>query len=184
MQATELLMEEHEVIVRVLNAMEKATRRLEAGEPVNPDFYIKSAEFIKGFADGCHHKKEEGVLFPALVVAGLPKESGPLAVMLAEHEEGRQLTRSMRQAAENLQGGDASAKDEIIKNASGYIRLLRLHIQKENNILFPMADKIVPVEKQPQIEEEFEHIEHEETGEGIHEKYLALAELLEKECDQ
>ena len=27
----------------------------------------------------------------------------------------------------------------------------------------------------------FDHVEHEETGEGVHEKYLALAEKLDAE---
>jgi hemerythrin-like domain-containing protein len=181
MKATEILMEEHQVIQCVLNTLEKAATRLSAGEVVSPAFFLEAADFIKGFADGCHHRKEEGVLFPAMVNNGLSRESGPVAVMLAEHEEGRRLTRGMRQAAEQLQAGEASAREEVVRNALGYVRLLRQHIYKENNILFPMADKIIPVDQHAQIDEAFEHIEHEETGEGVHEKYLALAERLERE---
>jgi hemerythrin-like domain-containing protein len=61
------------------------------------------------------------------------------------------------------------------------VALLRQHIYKEDNILFPMADRVIPLEKQEKVAEDFERIEHEETGEGVHEKYLALAEVLEKE---
>ncbi len=182
MHATEILMEEHQVIMRVLATLEKAATRLDQGEAVQAGFFIQAAEFNQGFADGCHHKKEEGVLFPAMVAAGLSREAGPIAVMLAEHEEGRRLTREMRQAAELLEQGDANAKTDISTNATGYVRLLRQHIQKENYVLFPMADKIIPLELQPQLTEEFERIEQEETGAGVHEKYLALAEWLEKEA--
>ena len=182
MQATEILMEEHQVIMRVLAALEKSARRLEAGEPVQAAFFVESADFIKGFADGCHHKKEEGVLFPAMIEAGLPKDAGPVAVMLAEHEEGRRLTRGMRQAAEKLAQGEQAARQEITSNAMGYVHLLRQHIQKENYILFPMADKIIPPDRQPQVNADFDRIEHEETGEGVHEKYLALAERLEQQA--
>lgn len=182
MKATETLSEEHMVIMRVLAALEKASTRLEAGEPVPPGFFIEAAEFIKGFADGCHHKKEEGVLFPAMVQAGLPREAGPIAVMLSEHEEGRRLTRGMRQAAESLASGDENARAEVVANAMGYVRLLRQHIQKEDYILFPMADKVIPTAQHQQVAEAFEKVEHEETGEGVHEKYLAMAERLEKEA--
>lgn len=181
MKATEVLMEEHRVIERVLVVLEKAAQRLDGGEVIQPTFFIDAAEFVKGFADGCHHKKEEGVLFPAMVEGGLSLQFGPVAVMLAEHDQGRTFNNGMRLAAERLQGGDKSAKDQVVKNALEYVTLLRQHIAKEDNVLFPMADQVIPKNKHQKINEDFDHIEHEETGEGVHEKYLGLAERLEKE---
>ncbi|HTZ39483.1 MAG TPA: hemerythrin domain-containing protein [Syntrophales bacterium] len=180
MKATEILMEEHRVIEGVLTSLETAAKRLSKGEAVPAGIFLKAADFIKGFADGCHHKKEEGVLFPALIANGMPKDSGPVAVMLAEHEEGRRLTRAMRVGSERIQGGDNTAHSQVIENALGYVMLLRQHIMKEDNVLFPMADKVIPVEQHEKITEAFDHIEHEETGEGIHAKYLGIAEELEK----
>ena len=181
MQATDILMEEHEVILRVIGSLEIEAGRLDAGEPVRPGFFLDAADFIKGFADGCHHKKEEGVLFEAMVAAGLPRQAGPIAVMLTEHDQGRAYTRGMRAAAERLAAGDTAAREEVVRNAQGYAALLRGHIAKENGILFPMADQVIPVAKQAQVAEDFERVEHEETGVGIHEKYLGLAQALEKE---
>ena len=102
-------------------------------------------------------------------------------MMLAEHEQGRQLTRGMRQAAEKMQAGEVSAKANISQNALGYAALLRQHIMKEDNVLFPMAERVIPLAKQAEIAEAFERIEHEVTGEGVHEKYLGMAEALEQE---
>ena len=180
MKATEILMEEHRVIERVLVSLETAAKRLSAGQAVPIDFFLKAADFIKGFADGCHHKKEEGVLFVFLVANGMSRDAGPVAVMLAEHEEGRRLTRAMREGAKRLKGGDQTAISQVTQNALGYVTLLRQHIQKEDNILFPMADRAIPVEQHAQITEAFDHIEHEETRAGVHEKYLSLAAELEK----
>jgi hemerythrin-like domain-containing protein len=182
MQATEMLMDEHRVIERVLVALEANARRLQAGEAVPMDFFLKTADFVKGFADGCHHMKEEQVLFPALEANGMPHGSGPVAVMLADHENGRQLVRTMRQAAERVSNGGEEAAMVVAGSALEYATLLRQHIQKEDNVLFPTADQVIPVEQHPQIAERFEHIEHEETGEGIHEKYLRIAEELEKDA--
>jgi len=181
MQATQILMDEHRVIERVIASLDSATSGMEQGEPVRPGFYLDAADFIKGFADGCHHRKEEGVLFVAMADAGMPTQAGPIAVMLAEHEQGRTYTRAMRQAAERLQAGDESARADVIRNARGYAALLRQHIAKEDGVLFPMADQVIPVSAQGQVAEDFERVEHEETGEGVHEKYLALAEALERE---
>ncbi len=179
MKATDILMQEHEVIERVIAALELAANRLEAGQAVRPGFFIDAADFIKGFADGCHHRKEEGVLFPAMVAAGMPGDSGPIHVMLSEHELGRAYTRAMREAAQTLAAGDARAQEAVVFDARNYAELLRQHIAKENSVLFPLASRVIPAEAQGRVAADFERVEHEETG--VHEKYLALAEKLEKE---
>jgi hemerythrin-like domain-containing protein len=183
MEATQILIEEHVVIGRVLTSLEVATRRLEGGKTIRPGFFIEAADFLKGFADGCHHKKEENVLFVALMAHGLPRQGGPVQVMLAEHEQGRRTVAQMREAAQLWDGGDQSARAEVISAATNYVTLLRNHIYKENNILFPMADQVIPASEQDQIVQDFEYVEHEETGEGVHEKYLAMPEMLEKELE-
>jgi hemerythrin-like domain-containing protein len=181
-KATQVLMDEHRVIERVLTALERASTRLNNGQDVYLRFFAGTIVFIKNFADGCHHQKEEGILFPAMIENGLSREAGPVAVMLAEHEEGRRLTQKIRQSLERYQGGDDSARKELANNSLAYTKLLRQHIHKEDNILFPMADKLIPSEQQQQISEAFKLLEHDETGEDVHEKYLGLAVRLESEC--
>jgi hemerythrin-like domain-containing protein len=181
MKATEMLMEEHRVIERVLTALESASDMVEEGKGVRPGFFVEAADFAAGFADGCHHKKEEAVLFKALVAHGLPSHGGPVQVMLAEHDEGRKYAGQMRDAAERWAAGDASARQETLANAREYVSLLRRHIAKEDGVLFPMADKTVPEGEQGDILVRFEHIENEETGADMHEQYLALAGRLEED---
>jgi len=183
MKATEILMDEHRVIEGVLNILEKAALAVKDGQKVRPGFFIEVSDFIKGFADGCHHKKEEGVLFKEIVAAGVPEQGGPVGVMLTEHEQGRLYTRGMRQAAEQWQAGDESARTRIVQNALDYVNLLRNHIYKEDKILFPLAGRVIPEDRQESLTEAFDTVEHEETGEGVHEKYLGLASRLEKEAE-
>ncbi len=180
MEATKILMDEHRVIERVLDALEAAARRLRDGDAVPPDLFMRAAEFIKGFADGCHHQKEEGVLFPAMQSAGIPGEGGPIGVMLAEHQEGRRLTGAMRGAAERLAGGDGRARAEVVQAALEYVDLLRAHIAKEDNVLFPMAEQVLEAPAQAEVAEGFRRVEHEETGPGVHQKYLDLAASIER----
>jgi hemerythrin-like domain-containing protein len=181
MEATEMLMEEHKIIERVLASLELGARRLDEGKTMRAGFFIEAADFVRDFADGCHHKKEEGALFPAMELAGIPKQGGPISVMLEDHEEGRRLIRAMRAAAEKMDAGDASTKSEIAQNAQDYAALMRNHITMENNILFPMADNAMPTGNQVKVAEAFKRINQAATAEGVYQKYLDLAEALERE---
>jgi len=181
MKATEVLMSEHRVIERVIGALEKAAAQLESGQDLRHGFFLDAAEFIKEFADGCHHSKEEGVLFTTMVEYGMPLQGSPVAVMLAEHEQGRLFTRGMKQAAQDLADGETSARELIVQNARGYAALLRQHILKEDRILFPMAEQMIPTGQHLQVYEEYQCLADNEAYKDVYSKYLALAESLEKE---
>jgi hemerythrin-like domain-containing protein len=160
--------------------LERAAGRLEAGQAVEPAFFFDAVRFIRGFADGCHHRKEEGVLFEAMSAAGMPVEEGPIGVMLYEHEEGRAYTRAMHHAAQRLERGETGASRELIASARGYVALLREHILKEDRVLFPMADSVIPSAAHERVLQGFERVEHAETGPGVHQRYMVLAEDLER----
>ncbi|HEY4955101.1 MAG TPA: hemerythrin domain-containing protein [Gemmatimonadaceae bacterium] len=181
-RASDELMQEHRIIERVLDALETAAGHLESGHPVRPEFFLEAADFIAGFADGCHHKKEEGVLFGAMIESGLPRFDGPLDMFLDEHVQGRALTRGMRDAARQLEAGDAGARAAVISNARRYVALLRDHIIKEDEMLFRMADEMFSAERQRSVLRDFERVEREDVGPMAHEKFHALAEKLEREA--
>jgi hemerythrin-like domain-containing protein len=177
-KATEILMSEHRIIERVLDALETAARQLESGNPVRPEYFLDAADFIAGFADGCHHRKEEGVLFVELAASGMPADQGPIGVMLDEHEQGRAFTRGIREAARKLAEGDAEARRALIASAKGYVALLRDHITKEDEVLFPMADQLIPAHRHDQVLAGFARVEHLDAGPGVHQKFLDLADRL------
>jgi hemerythrin-like domain-containing protein len=175
-KATALLSDEHRVIERVLAALERLTEK-PAAEFVAP--WKQALDFIRHFADQCHHLKEEKILFPALEQHGIPNEGGPIGMMLLEHEEGRAYVRAMFDALGKVEAGDRSAQAALCDNAKHYLRLLREHIQKEDDILFRMADEVISDDEQRQLLKHFEAHEAEEMGAGVHEKYLQIAAELE-----
>lgn len=113
--------------------------------PVEVDFdrLDKCIRFIRLFADACHHGKEEDLLFPALQEQGLPRDSGPIAVMLDEHRLGRQFAATMADNLDAAREGDADAWNRLERAGRDYVGLIRGHILKEDNVLFGMADQLV-----------------------------------------
>jgi len=174
---TQVLMAEHELILQALDALEKKVAAIQAGAAPDRTYFEKAVSFLRTFADKCHHGKEENLLFKRMAERGFPVQSGPLAVMLADHDAGRAFIRGIADGAAKL-GTDPVAAKQIVENARGYIDLLRAHIDKENNVLFPMADRALGAEDQAFLSKEFERFEAEETGAGVHEAMLKLLDEL------
>jgi hemerythrin-like domain-containing protein len=174
MKATRVLRDEHEGILAMLSVVETAANRLRAGKDIPRDMMINAVDFFRNFADKCHHGKEENELFPKMVERGIPREGGPIAVMLVEHDQGRAFIRGMGDAAERYAKGDANAAAPLVENVLGYVALLRAHIAKENEVLFPMADQILNDIEQGELYDAFERIEANEMGPGVHERYHAM----------
>jgi hemerythrin-like domain-containing protein len=178
MKATQQLKDEHEGIKLMLNIMETIANDLKKGKELNISHYEKILEFIKGFADKCHHGKEEDILFPAMENHGMLKEGGPIAVMLHDHQLGRDHIKSLSTALEEFKGGNKPAIKSIISSSLSYVHLLRNHIEKKNNILFMMADKVLDEEEQSKIFDAFEKLEVEKIGVGKHEEFHNLLKEL------
>jgi hemerythrin-like domain-containing protein len=153
-------------------------RRLESGAEVPPEDVEHAIEFIRGFADSYHHAKEEDLLFPAMERVGIPRNDGPVAVMLAEHDEGRAFVGKAAEAVERLRAGDASARPVIAANLRNYAGLLDNHIEKENQILYPMADARFTPDDQTQLAEGFQQTDGTGDAPQRYERYQGILQDL------
>ncbi len=179
MKPTDVLKNEHVEIKEMLSILDKIISKATLEQNVSVEDLEKILNFIKTFADKCHHGKEENILFPALEDAGIPRDGGPIAVMLIEHEEGRSYVKAMNKAVEKYKQGSRIALDEFIENARNYISLLEQHIWKEDNILFNLADQYIPIEVQVEIMDRFKEFEEKEIGEE-HEKQVRMLRRLKE----
>ncbi|HOF40523.1 MAG TPA: hemerythrin domain-containing protein [Candidatus Hydrogenedentes bacterium] len=175
---TETLKHEHDVILLVLEAVEREARAIRHAGKANAERVGKMIDFIRNFADKCHHAKEEKLLFVRLEQRGIPRDGGPIGVMLAEHEKGRAHARAVAEALPKAAQGERQAAQAVADNLMGYVLLLRAHIDKEDNVLYPMGNRVLTEEDQRSLAEAFEKVEAEDLGEGVHEKYHQLAREL------
>jgi hemerythrin-like domain-containing protein len=175
-KAIDDLKRDHEAILSALRILDQITIEIGKGsQPVRLDL-VNFVNFLKEFADKCHHGKEEGLLFPALTQAGIPERGGPVGVMLSEHILGRDLIRKM----EDVLGNTLDYKKFALA-AMEYVSLLQSHIEKENNVLFPMAEKTLDAARLESLYKSFEEHEEKVIGHGRHEElHGMLRELKSK----
>jgi hemerythrin-like domain-containing protein len=145
-KCVELMMEEHELIIEVLASLQAMAESLASGGAVARQDIADFGRFFRDFADKCHHGKEEDRLFIKMVEAGFPQDSGRIAVMLAEHDAGRQEVRGLLAIGSGSGPLTELEKARAIECASQFVPLLYAHIQKENNILYPMAQNAISPE--------------------------------------
>lgn len=176
MRSIDRLRHEHDVILRALDVLDAAARRLEAGQPVAPDVFTRLVDFFRTYADACHHIKEETVLFPKLEERGMPRDGGPIGVMLYEHDEGRALVKTVAAATAELSSGPAAA-GRLATAAREFSSLLRGHIDKENHVLFMMAERLL-AGADGQVDDAFAEQEASVMKAGEHDRYEALVKQL------
>jgi hemerythrin-like domain-containing protein len=178
MRALDDLTSEHRLIERMIAALEQAAAALRRGASVSPDALTAAIEFVRGFADGCHHGKEERLLFPVLAAKHRMLRDGPVKVLTAEHEAGRTLMRDLEQAVTQIRDGKPAGAGAAANAIEQYVRMLHKHIAKEEQILFPVAEQVIAPAEAVELAERFS--EHEAAqGIGVHERYEALVRRVE-----
>jgi len=178
MKPTEILSAEHRVIEQVLDCLDKLVHACGSARRLDKEAARDAVEFLRMFADRCHHGKEETLLFSAMEEHGFSRQNGPVAVMLHEHDQGRMHLRAMDEAIDGASGGDSAALKNFVKHGRAYVDLLRQHIQKEDHCLFPMAEEALSAGDEKKLLAAFEKMEEKDMGAGTHEKYLQLADGL------
>jgi hemerythrin-like domain-containing protein len=156
---TDVMVQEHKLILRMVTLVEKNSALAEQGLFTDWQFFLDAVDFIRSYADRFHHAKEEDTLFTALVANGMPEENSPVAAMHLAHDEGRVFVRGMEEGATKALAGEegpvATIVAAIAENARGYAALLREHIHTEDNILYPLAERILPAGVRPAMVEAY-----------------------------
>lgn len=181
MKATDELREDHKIINEFLEVMTAINNKIAGGDDINGKHLTSIANFLKDFADTYHHGREEELFFPALEAVGIPSNGGPVGVMLNEHVTGRELTIQMKTSAESYNSGDKTALKDFMTASEHYVEHLMQHIDKENNILFNMADAHLHDLTQVKLCEQFEVMTEATIGRDGFDKYVKLLETMKKE---
>jgi DUF438 domain-containing protein len=171
----DLLMEDHSTTEKVFEALNRALAA-EAGP--EPELVAKAAEYFSIYVDKCHNKKEEDHLFPLIEERGVPRNGGPLAVMLSEHEQSRTMLAAFEPLAAKYAAGDRSVLPRLRKAVYDYSELLKGHFWKENDILYPLAQRVMSPADDATVLAGIDSAEAA-VGPNTHQKYYAIADEIQ-----
>jgi hemerythrin-like domain-containing protein len=175
---TRTLVDEHKLILRMIALLELNAPKTAAGTYTNWQFYLDGIDFIRQYADRFHHAKEEDVLFEALVANGMPREHSPVAAMLMEHDQGRAFVKGMEEATLAAMAGRTDSYQAIADNALAYTALLKDHISKEDTVLYPLAERVLPEEVRAGILKGYQ-VAESRVQEGFSQQYQRIVEQYE-----
>ena len=144
MKCTDLLVQEHKIILRGLDVLDHMADRLERDQPVETDDIETILRFLRLFADDHHQAKEESALFPELRRTSAGNQ-GPLLQMTFEHDQERSLVEGLEDALRTKRG------KEFAHFARRLTELIRTHIRKEDHILFPIAERCLSEEQDERV---------------------------------
>jgi len=171
------LVAEHAVMSRVLRALENwADSVARSAVDARADL-IAFTEFFCRFADDHHHDKEERILFEVMIEHGVPRDEGPLAMMFREHVQSRASTRHLMELASQDHPWTDADREALRAVSAAYSNLLRAHMRKEEEFLYPMVTRqLSPVLKR--VSREFARYRVQETGADEYRRLLLLGESL------
>lgn len=169
---TEVLSQEHKNILKVINVLENKIEVLKSTGKFDKEFFEQAIDFIKNYADRFHHSKEEDILFIEFNKKAELAHCNPVDQMFYEHSLGREFVVKIEKG---LLEDDI---DMIAENTLGYASLLRDHILKEDNILYPMINEVLTPKTQKSIMERSKTIEQEKFEKDFLKKYLLFVDEL------
>jgi hemerythrin-like domain-containing protein len=152
------LMTEHRLIEQMIKVIEKETGLFRQENKANPVFIYRAIDFIRNYADLCHHGKEEGILFRDLNRKKLPaKHKRILNELIEEHHQSRAKIQELLHLNEKYSTGELQVLPQILNCLDFLVDFYPRHIEKEDkNFFLPCMDYFNTPEKKAMLEEERE----------------------------
>ena len=156
---TEVLEREHRFIEKIVMACQLTAEAIGEGGAIDADRLRRIVDFMRTYADKCHHGKEEILLFPALVKRGVPMTGCPIGALTAEHVQGRHFVGGLVDSFALLSQAEGDARKAILENLQSIHRLYPNHIWKEDYLLFPMTLKVMTAGDLADLLEKFDQVD-------------------------
>jgi hemerythrin-like domain-containing protein len=174
MSPTENLVKEHNDINELLDIMTKIAAKIRSRDVFYPTDVEEIVDYLKIIVDKSHQSKEDGILYPELILTGISKTTAPLSLVEYEHTQAMRYLNEISSCVENCKIGNNFSCELLAESLTNYVTVFKNHIQREEETVFPIADKILSAEKQSEITGKFQEIEEKIFNQRFLEHYDKL----------
>jgi hemerythrin-like domain-containing protein len=164
---------EHEKLIDLIHTADNVADRVLHGEHVDSSVIRGLTDFFMLYVHGIHREKEEDILFPLLKEKGLHHNAGCVGLMLAEHDESQEAFLTMERASELYEQGTEEAANAWSRAARIYCHQLRMHLRRENEVVFYTVEHMLSAEDDAQLSVDFARIDEKARQNGIVERLFA-----------
>lgn len=170
------LIHEHRLIERVLTLIGSQRESISEGGAVDVGLLRTALDFVRSYADECHHGKEEVILFKVLSEKDMSPELARMMDGLVEdHRHGRELVGRWSDSLDRFEAGDKSALSAMTEAFEGLAELYPRHIYTEDHEFFVPAVAYLSEAEQQQMLDDYEAYD----ATLIHKHYVDVVERLE-----
>jgi len=170
MKSTNLLTQEHKLILRALDVLDGMAGLVDSGGKVDEVDVDILFDFLRWFADSHHQAKEETILFPALKSAAA-SQGRSVEHMAFEHKQERSLVEDLETNVRLAQISD------FVAAANRLSSTLRNHIYKEDRILFENANQVLTPQEDDAVFEQLSRFDTALDKQSMDEKLQQLRAL-------
>ena len=171
------LMIEHRLIERMIALMKGELEKERNEGVVDVEFVDSAVDFLRTYADRCHHGKEEDILFRDLLQKRLTEEHRRMIhELLQEHVLGRQTVAGLVDAKEDYVEGNTRATEKVAQHIQKLVELYPAHINKEDNRFFVPSMAYLNDQERADMMKEMADFDRQ----LIHERYKAMVRQLEE----
>jgi len=164
---------EHRLIERMIGIIKDRSEVMSEQKRVDPVFIDVVVDFLRTYADRCHHGKEEEILFRDLAKKQLSDEhKKTMDELVEEHIYARKTVRMLEASKEGYVQGKKEALRDVISILKQLIDLYPMHIEKEDRHFFPPSMEYFTKRELDEMLHEFWEFDRK----MIHEKYKGVVD--------
>jgi len=184
MYPIDILLDEHKLVSRVIDLVERIRDKLQHEEEVPPTVFWKLVDFLYNYSDVIHHSKEEDVLFAKMqdYADKLPTAvKDQIGVLIDQHLQALDLANEMHKAIRDYKRGSTGARKRILQAVTSYVDLMKPHFESEENDVFPTMVRVLSKADKDRTKADFDRFDKLVGGAEAHKRYERVVSELEKE---
>lgn len=170
------LKSDHENVATLLDILDDQVERVREMEKADYDLMRDIMHYMTTYPDGFHHPMEDAVI--EKLIERDPSYRDAALSVVKEHADLARRSKAFLDMLVRVVDGEIVLRKDIVARGVEYIQLLRSHMKREDERLFPRAESILNEQDWKQISEKIERQRDPVFGEIVDAQYRSIYQFI------